>query len=49
MIGLLGIVLLAKTQGRIPAARSLIKRLDEEAGMFFAPELVESALRSVGE
>jgi predicted nucleic acid-binding protein len=49
VIGLLGVVLLAKRQQMIPSARSLLERLDQEAGMYLASEVRDQALRSVGE
>jgi len=49
VIGLVGVMLLAKTNGLIPSARGLLKRLDQEAGMYLAEDIREQALRSVGE
>jgi predicted nucleic acid-binding protein len=49
VIGLLGVVLLAKRQQLIPSARRLLERLDQEAGMYLALELRDQALKSVGE
>jgi predicted nucleic acid-binding protein len=49
VIGLLGVVLLAKRQALIPSARRLIERLDREAGMYLAEDIKEAALISVGE
>jgi predicted nucleic acid-binding protein len=49
VVGLLGVVLMAKRMGLIPSARSLLLRLDQEAGVFLAAELKETALRAVGE
>ena len=49
VIGLLGVVLLAKRNGLIPAARALLQKLDHDAGMYLTDELREQALKSVGE
>ena len=46
--GTVGIVLLAKTRGLIPSARSLLAAL-QNAGFYLAPELVVYALSLVGE
>ena len=49
VIGLLGVVLLAKRKALIPSARSLLQRLDLEAGMYLAPDIRDAALRTMGE
>jgi len=49
VIGLLGVVLLAKRRQMIPSARRFLERLDQEAGIYLASELRDQALRSVGE
>ena len=49
VVGLLGVVLLAKRKGLIVSARDLIQRLDREAGAYLGQELVEEALRTIGE
>ncbi len=49
VIGLLGVVLLARRKGLIPSARDLLHRLADEAGAYLATDLVESALKTVGE
>jgi predicted nucleic acid-binding protein len=49
VIGLLGIVLLAKRNGFAPSARKLLLRLELEAGMYLSPEIRDAALKSVGE
>jgi len=49
VIGTLGVVLLARRRQLIPSARALLRRLEEEAGVYLAPELREGALKSVGE
>lgn len=49
VIGLLGVVLLAKRANLISSARSLLERLDREAGIYLGDELKEAALKSVGE
>ena len=42
-------VLIVKREGRIPSARKLLERLDQEAGIYLADELKNAALRAVGE
>jgi predicted nucleic acid-binding protein len=49
VLGLLGVVLLAKRARLIPSARSLLNRLDQEAGIYLREELKDAGLRSVGE
>ena len=49
VIGLLGVVLLAKRKALIPSARTLLLRLDQEAGMYLAPGIRDAALKTVGE
>jgi hypothetical protein len=49
VIGLLGVVLLARRKALIPSARALIERLDREAGMYLAPDIRDTALKTVGE
>lgn len=49
VVGLLGVVLLARQQRLIPSARTLLERLDREAGMYLAEDVRETALRTVGE
>ena len=49
VIGLLGVVLLAKRNQLIPSARALLHKLDRDAGMYLTDELREQALQSVGE
>ncbi len=49
VIGLVGIVLLAKRRQLTPSARTLLERLESEAGMYLAEAVREEALRSVGE
>ena len=49
VIGLLGLVLLARRNRTIPSARALIERLQQEAGMYLAEDIKEAALISVGE
>lgn len=49
VIGLLGVVLLARRNQIIPSARALIERLQQEAGMYLAEDIKEAALISVGE
>ena len=49
VVGLLGVVLLAKRAGLIPSARTLLDRLDREAGVYLREDLKSDALQSVGE
>jgi predicted nucleic acid-binding protein len=49
VIGLLGVILLAKRNQIVPSARTLLQRLDSEGGMYLAEDIRETALRSVGE
>jgi predicted nucleic acid-binding protein len=49
IIGLLGVVLLAKRKNIIPSARNLLRGLDVSAGVYLAKELVEKALKAVDE
>jgi uncharacterized protein len=49
VVGLLGVVLMAKRVGIIPSARNLLNRLDQEAGVYWADGLKEMALKTVGE
>ena len=49
LVRLFGEVLMAKRQGLISSARSLLLHLDQEAGIYLAEEVKETALKSVGE
>ena len=49
VIGLLGVVLLAKRRGLIPSARAMMAALRTEAGAYLSDELLDKALASVGE
>jgi uncharacterized protein len=49
VIGLLGVVLLAKRRRLVSSARTLLQRLEEEAGMYLSPDLRNEALKTVGE
>jgi hypothetical protein len=49
VIGLLGVVLLAKRKALIPSARALLQRLDHEAGIYLAPDIIDTALKTAGE
>jgi predicted nucleic acid-binding protein len=48
VIGTLGLVLLAKQEGLIPAARPVIERL-RRSGMYLSDEIIREALARVGE
>ena len=49
VVGLLGVVLLAKRAKMIPYARALLEQLDQTAGIYLTDELKEAALKTVGE
>ena len=49
VVGLLGVVLLAKHAKLIPSARALLEELDREAGIYLSDELKNAALKTVGE
>ncbi len=49
VIGLLGVVLLAKRRDLIPSARALLVRLENEAGMYLSQDIRDQALKTVGE
>jgi predicted nucleic acid-binding protein len=49
VIGLLGVVLLAKRKALIPSARALLVRLENEAGMYLSQDIRDAALKTVGE
>lgn len=49
VIGLIGVVLLARRKGLIPSARQIMVRLTTEANVWLSPALVEAALASVNE
>ena len=47
VVGLLGVILMAKRARLIPSARSLLNRLDEEAGIYLTDNLKDAALKRV--
>lgn len=49
VVGLLGVVLLARQKKLIPSARNLLAALDHEAGIYLGEDLKAAALKSVGE
>ena len=49
VVGLLGVILLAKRAQLIPSARALLGKLDREAGIYLAEDLKATALKTVGE
>jgi len=49
VIGLLGVVLLAKRRGLVQSARVLMTALRAEAGVYLSDDLLERALSPVGE
>jgi len=49
IVGLLGVILIAKRAQVIPSARSLLFRLEQEAGMYLDQDLKNTALKTVGE
>ena len=49
VVGLLGVVLLAKRARLISSARVLLQELDAKAGIYLTDELKNAALKTVGE
>lgn len=49
VVGVLGVVLIARSEGLIPSARVFLDRLDREAGIYLADDLKNLALKTVGE
>lgn len=49
VIGLLGVLLLARRRQFLLSVRPLLQRLENEAGMYLAPDLKNRALKTVGE
>jgi len=49
VIGLVGVILLAKRSGLIDAAGPILNQLISDAGMYLSETLVQAALESVGE
>jgi len=49
IVGLLGVVLMAKRAKLIPSARTLLEKLDDKAGIYLSRELKEAALKAIGE
>lgn len=49
VIGLLGVLLLAKRRQLIPSARALLQRLEHEAGIYLSDDIRNAALKTVGE
>lgn len=49
VLGLLGVILIAKRARLIPSARALLDQLDREAGMYLGEQLKNTALKTVGE
>jgi predicted nucleic acid-binding protein len=49
IVGLLGVILIAKKRGLVPSARKLLARLQKEAGVYLADSVKEAALKSAGE
>lgn len=49
VLGLLGVVVLAKRKRLISSARELLDRLDREAGVYLGEHLKEAALKRIGE
>ena len=49
VIGLLGVVLLAKRRGLVVSARRLMETLRHDAGIYLANDLLDKALATVGE
>jgi len=49
VLGLMGVLLLAKRRGQIPEVRSLMNALIETAGFFLSPGVRDEVLRLAGE
>jgi predicted nucleic acid-binding protein len=49
VVGLLGVILLARHAKLISSARTLLEELDREAGIYLSNELKDAALKTVGE
>jgi uncharacterized protein len=49
VIGLLGVIILARRQQMIPSARALLQRLEQESGMYLSADIRNQALQTVGE
>jgi hypothetical protein len=49
VVGLLGVVLLAKRAGLISSAGAFLEELDDKAGIYLSGELKAAALKTVGE
>jgi predicted nucleic acid-binding protein len=49
VIGLLGVILLARRNQIIPSARTLLQQLQQQDGMYLAEDVREAALKTVGE
>jgi predicted nucleic acid-binding protein len=49
VIGLLGVVLLAKRRGLVLSARRLMESLRHDAGVYLSKDLLDKALATVGE
>lgn len=49
VIGVIGVLLIAKTKGIIPSVRPLIDRLEREAGFRLAANVKKAALEQAGE
>lgn len=49
VIGLLGVLLLAKRRQLVPSVRALLQRLESEAGMYLSENLKNQALKTAGE
>jgi predicted nucleic acid-binding protein len=49
IIGLIGIILLAKNRGFVPAVKDLLSELQSKAGFYIHPNLLQKALEAAGE
>jgi predicted nucleic acid-binding protein len=49
VIGLVGVILLARNRNLIQSARTFLSRLQTEAGVYLSPEVRDAALATVGE
>ena len=49
IVGLIGVVLIAKSNGIIPLAKPTLERLRKESGFFISEAIFKNALKSAGE
>jgi uncharacterized protein len=49
IVGLIGVVLIAKSKGIVLSARTVLTRLQSEGGFYISSDILEDALKTVGE